>query len=131
MTGLIGTKFGMPVDSSGNGHRLNAISPSTPQGAGPSIPQVAGASKFHQKFEECLDLYRQTKLKYIIQKWNAQIDIIMPKLSRAKPGYPASYKYNYNFRSTGRIRPRFCTKLRLGKLQVPVESWLDICSNKR
>ena len=40
----------------------------------------------------------------------------MSKLSRAKPGNPASYKYNYNFRSTGRSQPKFCTKLHLGKL---------------
>ena len=35
------------------------------------------------------------------------------------------------FSSTGRSGGKFCTNLRLGKLHVPVESWLDICIIKR
>ena len=61
MAGPIGTTFGtrLRIHLGMDMYRLKTISPSIPQGAEPSIPQVAGASKFHQKLEECHDLHRK------------------------------------------------------------------------
>ena len=57
-----------PADSSGNGHRLNTISPSIPQWAEPSIPQVAGASKFHQSLRNAMICTEKIKINYMKMK---------------------------------------------------------------